>query len=66
VETADQLEAIRDLGCDQYQGFLFSKPLTSAAFEEFMRQQAARAPVVDMMRTHSKLSAFIPMRAGAR
>lgn len=64
VETNEQLAAIRDLGCDQYQGFLFSKPLTAAAFEEFMRQQSQHAPV-DMLRTYSKLSAFLPRRVQA-
>ena len=27
VETRGQLEALRRLGCDEYQGYLFSKPL---------------------------------------
>jgi EAL domain-containing protein (putative c-di-GMP-specific phosphodiesterase class I) len=27
VETADQLERLRDLGCLQVQGFLFSRPV---------------------------------------
>ena len=31
VETEDQLDLLRSNGCDEVQGFLFSKPLTSAA-----------------------------------
>jgi diguanylate cyclase (GGDEF)-like protein len=64
VETPDQLEAIRELGCDQYQGYLFSTPLTAEAIEELMREHSPHAPL-DMMRTYSKLSAFVPRRAEA-
>ena len=31
VETSDQLEILRDLGCDNIQGFYFAKPMTAAA-----------------------------------
>ncbi|WP_371324498.1 EAL domain-containing protein [Dechloromonas sp. ZY10] len=41
VETADQLELLRSNGCDEVQGYLFSKPLTSAAAFAFLH---ARAP----------------------
>jgi EAL domain-containing protein (putative c-di-GMP-specific phosphodiesterase class I) len=27
VETQDQLDRLRELGCDQAQGYLFSRPL---------------------------------------
>ena len=37
VETAQQLEALIDLGCTAAQGFLFSPPLTPAGFEAFVR-----------------------------
>ncbi len=36
VETADQLERLRALGCQAAQGFLFSKPLAPAAFEALL------------------------------
>lgn len=32
VETEAQLAALRDLGCNEYQGFLFSRPLPAEAF----------------------------------
>jgi len=38
VETAEQLAILRKLGCDEIQGYYFSKPLPSIEFEEFVRQ----------------------------
>jgi EAL domain-containing protein (putative c-di-GMP-specific phosphodiesterase class I) len=35
VETKEQLAFLCDLGCPLIQGFLFSKPMTPEAFEEF-------------------------------
>ncbi len=37
VETAEQVACLQKLGCDQFQGFYFSRPVTAAAFEELMR-----------------------------
>jgi EAL domain-containing protein (putative c-di-GMP-specific phosphodiesterase class I) len=34
VETPDQLDQVRDLGCDRAQGFLISTPIPKEAFEE--------------------------------
>ncbi len=36
VETADQLELLRSNGCDEVQGYLFSRPLNSAAAFAFL------------------------------
>jgi EAL domain-containing protein (putative c-di-GMP-specific phosphodiesterase class I) len=36
VETADQLELLRSNGCDEVQGYLFSKPLNSGAAFAFL------------------------------
>ena len=36
VETEDQAEFLRDRGCGQAQGFLYSRPLKPAEFEEWM------------------------------
>ncbi|WP_258001109.1 putative bifunctional diguanylate cyclase/phosphodiesterase [Janthinobacterium sp. ROICE36] len=39
VETTQQLAFLRQHGCDQMQGYLFSRPLTAAAFEELLLQR---------------------------
>ena len=36
VETPAQLEALASLGCDNYQGYLFSKPLPADAFADLL------------------------------
>lgn len=40
IETEEQLAFLRDCGCDYIQGYLFSKPMPAAAFEELLREQA--------------------------
>lgn len=37
VETIGQLEYLRDQGCDEIQGYYFSKPLPAEAFETFRK-----------------------------
>jgi EAL domain-containing protein (putative c-di-GMP-specific phosphodiesterase class I) len=43
VETPDQLEFLRTLGCDQYQGYHYSAPVPSNAFVAMMREHQAEA-----------------------
>jgi EAL domain-containing protein (putative c-di-GMP-specific phosphodiesterase class I) len=38
VESEEQLCSLRKLGCDQIQGFLFSKPLDSDSAESLYRE----------------------------
>jgi diguanylate cyclase (GGDEF)-like protein len=38
VETEGQLAFLRESGCDEVQGYYYSKPLPAEAFEAFMRQ----------------------------
>ena len=38
VETQGQLDFLREQGCDDVQGYFYSKPLLPAAFEAFVRQ----------------------------
>ncbi len=50
VETAPQLAAVSDAGCDQMQGFLVSRPRPLAQFGELLRQWPTERP--DMVSLH--------------
>ena len=39
VETVEQMEFLRNLGCDQLQGFLFSPPVAAAKFEQMVKDK---------------------------
>jgi diguanylate cyclase len=54
VETPQQLEFLRSLGCDQYQGFHFSPPVPATRFGELLRNWGSDEQATD--RTHSKLT----------
>jgi EAL domain-containing protein (putative c-di-GMP-specific phosphodiesterase class I) len=38
VETVEQMDFLRRSGCDEVQGYLFSRPLAAEAFEKAMRE----------------------------
>jgi diguanylate cyclase (GGDEF)-like protein/PAS domain S-box-containing protein len=42
VETETQLEMLRELGCDEYQGYLFARPVDAAAVPALLAAQAVR------------------------
>ena len=44
VETPDQLAFLRELGCDQYQGYHYSVPVPDTAFVEMLREHQASSP----------------------
>jgi diguanylate cyclase (GGDEF)-like protein len=44
VETKEQLEILRNLGCEYVQGYLISKPLTSASLEGVLLSQFLETP----------------------
>ena len=59
VETSEQLEFLRSLGCDQYQGFCFSPAVPASQFTELMRQSLSRNLSGDSLSdTHSKLAVY--------
>jgi diguanylate cyclase (GGDEF)-like protein len=62
VETAEQLQRLRELGCDQYQGFYRSKALPADEVEQSIRENLVADTVADdpFMKTQSKLAAYIP------
>ncbi|GGW66721.1 putative bifunctional diguanylate cyclase/phosphodiesterase [Alishewanella tabrizica] len=41
VETAEQLALLKDMACDYYQGYYYSKPLPAEAFRQLLLQQVA-------------------------
>ncbi|MEK8034119.1 bifunctional diguanylate cyclase/phosphodiesterase [Ideonella sp. DXS29W] len=47
VETAPQAEAARDVGCDEFQGYFFSRPLPAADAVAWLRRSRLAAPVPD-------------------
>ncbi|HEX8786728.1 MAG TPA: EAL domain-containing protein, partial [Telluria sp.] len=47
VETAEQLDYLRHQGCDEMQGYYFSRPLPVQEFEQLLRQRRALAAVED-------------------
>ncbi|HEY6641746.1 putative bifunctional diguanylate cyclase/phosphodiesterase [Povalibacter sp.] len=63
VESADQLDFLRQLGCDQYQGFHCSPAVVADDFAAMLMRQRADRPELteaDMLRTHSRLAVFTP------
>ena len=41
VETVDQLAFLRDNGCDEIQGYYFSRPLAAEDFEKYIKSRTA-------------------------
>ena len=63
VESTEQLEFLKTLGCDQYQGFHFNPALPAAQFEALVRtkrEAEAELPELDTGSTHSKLAVYRP------
>jgi diguanylate cyclase (GGDEF)-like protein len=60
VETAEQLQQLRELGCDQFQGFYRSPAILPAEIQKFVQRLADTASVPEdvFMKTQSKLAAF--------
>src|SRR6185312_10081435 len=59
VETPEQLRFLRNLGCDQYQGYHFSPPVPASEFARLVCDwQKAEDPIsaAEAARTHSKLA----------
>jgi diguanylate cyclase len=55
VETSEQLHLLAELGCDQYQGYYFSRALPSAQLVALLSREPALSDE-EAARTHSKLA----------
>jgi EAL domain-containing protein (putative c-di-GMP-specific phosphodiesterase class I) len=63
VESPAQLDFLRTIGCDQYQGYHYSRALPAAQFEALVRSNLTAEPEIsedDAGRTHSKLAVYRP------
>ncbi len=61
VETLEQLEFLKSLGCDQYQGYYFSPAVPANDFAKLLRRSMAATETFmdeEATRTHSKLAAY--------
>jgi diguanylate cyclase len=58
VETPEQLQLLKSMGCDQYQGFQYSPALSEKDFAVLLRERAAANSEEDASRTHSKLAMY--------
>lgn len=46
VETTGQLAFLREQGCDEIQGYFYSKPLSAAAFEQFVAEHLQKGSLL--------------------
>jgi len=59
VETPEQLAFLLKKGCDSYQGYIKSKPVSAREFAELLHKQQ-RADVSTLLRTHQPLARVAP------
>jgi diguanylate cyclase (GGDEF)-like protein len=64
VETAAQLAALKDMGCDQYQGFFCSPAVPPAQFAELLRKHGAPRVHEEKRQAEETLSKLAPPRRG--
>ncbi len=60
VETPAQLDFLKTAGCDEYQGYHYSRPLPADQFQRLIRDARSYDLLTeeDAVRTHSKLSVY--------
>ena len=61
VETPAQLDFLKAVGCDEYQGYHFSRAVPAREFERVVREKSVQGEAFtqdDANRTHSKLAAY--------
>ncbi len=60
VETEEQLNALKTMGCDMVQGYYFSRPVPAEEYERFVKERRDRgeAPIPAKPRRSSRESSF--------
>ena len=53
VETEEQFDIVRDEGCTEVQGYIFSPPLPASAIGELLTRQAVSPSTADHKRAAS-------------
>ena len=63
VETKEQLERLREIGCDYVQGYLLARPMPCGDFEELLAEQAAeeKAEAGNIRRLHFQRQSILIM-----
>ena len=56
VETAEQLNALKAMGCDIVQGYYFSKPVPAAEFERFLTERRDMEPQASVLNARGSFS----------
>ena len=64
VETEAQAERLRAYGCDEMQGYLFSRPLPGDQFVELLRNAPAHDADVMVVPGHPRMATAHGIRAG--
>ena len=49
VETREQFEQLREIGCDYVQGYYFAKPMPCGEFEKLIKEQPEEAAMESSM-----------------
>ena len=49
VETREQFEQLREIGCDYVQGYYFAKPMPCSEFEKLIKEQPEEAAMESSM-----------------
>lgn len=61
VETSEQMERLRAIGCDYVQGYYFAKPMPCREFEELIKKQEERGEEIGQQARPAGLKDQLPL-----
>jgi EAL domain-containing protein (putative c-di-GMP-specific phosphodiesterase class I) len=63
IETEEQYQQLKMLGCEYGQGYLFSRPVASASVERLLAQDSKRAaePILNLDQSDEEISVAYSM-----